>query len=73
MFKNSVKEINMSNEQKDLQSKEAPNQVSLWLSIGIAIGTSLGIIFHNIPMGVGLGIGLGLVIGFALSPKNKKG
>ena len=41
----------MSNEQKDPQPKEAPNQVSLWLSIGIAIGTSLGIIFHNIPIG----------------------
>ena len=63
----------MSNEQKDPQSKKAPNQIGLWLSIGVAIGTSLGIIFHNIPIGIALGIMLGTSIDLALSQKNKKG
>ena len=62
----------MSNEQKDPQKKNSPDQIGLWLVIGAGIGTTLGIIFDNLPLGIGLGTALGLVFGAAISLKNKK-
>jgi hypothetical protein len=63
---------NMSNDQKELQSENTPNQNGTWLAIGAGIGAALGIVFGNLPIGVALGVGIGIAIGAAHSQKNTK-
>ena len=62
----------MSNEQKDPQKKNPPDQIGTWLATGAGIGVTFGIIFNNLAIGILMGAALGLVFGAALSQKNKK-
>jgi len=60
----------MSNEQKDPQKKNPPDQIGTWLATGAGIGVTFGIIFDNRAIGILMGAALGLVFGAALLQKN---
>jgi len=52
--------------------KPAPDNVSIYLSLGIAVGVALGSALNNLTMGICLGMPIGVAIGSMMDEKDKK-
>ena len=52
--------------------KPAPDNVSIYLSLGLAVGVALGTALNNLTMGLCLGLAIGVAIGSMMDEEDKK-